>query len=558
MHKLRELPISKSSLVKLFFLSVLLIIPPIFIVNMLLIHHSHENRQQMFTHKADSISLSLSQVFSRLDAFFSKHEHTQFSCSADELGMLRQSLFSLSPAVEIGLVSNKGDMVCNSWGNIIAPKQSEVPPHHNNLRYFGPILVEYNQASSMVIAKTRPDYSEINTLIPTNWFRDLVRSAHTFDTGFVAIVDSTSAVPVFISGKYTLPLQQRLYPFTKPMTYRGLFDDGHDKFISVTPVADLPSLSIVSSINTTELYAGIRPIHPGIGALSLILILACWGLLIRMNLLQKKPERQLEIALEKQQFINHYQPIVNSTTGEIYAVEALIRWAHPTEDTIYPNSFIAEAERSDLIIPMTLQQIDRAFHELDDILERFPQMKVSFNLCNQHLTSVNFIKDIKKYAHYLDRTILELTERDVIDIESVKPLLTELKAQGAVIAIDDFGTGYSGLHHLQTLPIDVIKVDRCFVAGIEEKALNLSLLNSIIELANSVQVSVVAEGVETQRQQAHLEALNVTVHQGWLYARAMNVHNLHSWLTDHMEAATKRTNRPLPRLVSVPTYKQAS
>ncbi len=241
-------------------------------------------------------------------------------------------------------------------------------------------------------------------------------------------------------------------------------------------------------------------------------------------------ENDLRRAIEYQEFVLHYQPIVALDTGNIVGFEAMIRWQHPTQGLKFPGDFIAIAEEIGLITPLDYWAIHTACEQLVAWQTAFPQcsvMKMSVNLSAQDLRRSDLLEQIDRIltqtqlnAHCLT---LEITETMLIeDIESTIVLLSQLKERGIQISIDDFGTGYSSLNYLYRLPVDNLKVDRSFVHQIQSGKRNHQIVETIMALSDHLELNAIAEGIETQAQLERLQNLGYKFGQGFLFSKPLN------------------------------------
>lgn len=246
------------------------------------------------------------------------------------------------------------------------------------------------------------------------------------------------------------------------------------------------------------------------------------------HLLQQ--ETDLRKAVQSDQFENHYQPIVKLDTAQLVGFEALIRWAHPETGMVFPGAFISTAEDAGLIIPITRLTVERACRDLQDwqqILGAELDLTVSVNISSRHFLQPSLLDDLKKILdqsglppHLLK---LEITETALMEeAEDTIRLAHRLREFGIRLMIDDFGTGYSSLSYLQRLPIDTLKIDRSFISRIhEEPESNRNIVEAIVSLAHKLEMSVVAEGIETPKQKAILIDMGCDYGQGYLFARPM-------------------------------------
>ncbi|SOC22774.1 PAS domain S-box-containing protein/diguanylate cyclase (GGDEF)-like protein [Ureibacillus xyleni] len=235
-------------------------------------------------------------------------------------------------------------------------------------------------------------------------------------------------------------------------------------------------------------------------------------------------------ALNKEQFLLNYQPQVDLHSGKIVGVEALIRWQHPTKGMISPAKFIPLAEETGLINPLGLWILRRACLDRKQWLDAGIQdIRVAVNISIKQFQQDNFVETVLDILEEtgLDPTYLELEITEGIAMnkhQDVIKKLTLLKEKLIYVSIDDFGTGYSSLSYLKELPINQLKVDQSFVQGICDG--NYQILQSIITLAQAMQLNVVAEGVETKEQAEMLKEFKCSIAQGYLYYKPMPAEDL--------------------------------
>ncbi len=245
------------------------------------------------------------------------------------------------------------------------------------------------------------------------------------------------------------------------------------------------------------------------------------GIVSRMRLL----EASLRYALELGQFQVYYQPQVNLLSGEIVGAEALLRWQHPEWGFVSPAEFIPLAEQTGLILQIDQWVLQTACTQLVAWNRAgLPPVRIAVNLSGRQFQQPNFSETVLHIllgagadSHYLE---LELTERIIIqtaqkNIETLK----KFKACGIQIAVDDFGTGYSSLNYLKSFPFDIIKIDGCFVRNIDRDSKNAAITSAIIQMAHSLNLKVIAEGVETEAELAVLRQYRCDAMQGYLFSR---------------------------------------
>ena len=246
----------------------------------------------------------------------------------------------------------------------------------------------------------------------------------------------------------------------------------------------------------------------------------------------------LERGIEAGEFVLHYQPIVDVASGQIQGMEALVRWTHPERGLVPPVEFIPLAEETGLIVPLgrwVLEEACRAGVRLDQDGRVPPYMSV--NLSPRQLQQPELVEEVRAALENsglpAERLILEITESAMMrDTDLMIARLRDLRETGVRIAIDDFGTGYSSLNYLRHLPVDVVKIDRAFVAGIVSDPAQRAVVATIIDLGHVLGLKPIAEGVETEEQRSVLRKLGCDLGQGYLWSRALDFDAMQAYLAD--------------------------
>jgi len=271
------------------------------------------------------------------------------------------------------------------------------------------------------------------------------------------------------------------------------------------------------------------------------------------HLLQR--ETDLRKAIHRDEFVNHYQPIVSLKTRSLVGFESLIRWNHPQLGLIYPDSFISIAEDTGLIIPITRLLLQEACADLkswQDQIQDLQKLTMNINISSKHFLLPSLLEDIKDILNVTglppDHLKLEITETALMeDVEETVRHVNRLRDYGLQIVIDDFGTGYSSLSYLQRLPIDTLKVDRSFVSRIQNTPDgNRNIVEAIISLAHRLDMSVVAEGVETLEQHAILLNMNCQFGQGYLFSKPIPKQEVDVLIQEMLEFSQKNPGQSYP------------
>jgi diguanylate cyclase (GGDEF)-like protein/PAS domain S-box-containing protein len=260
-----------------------------------------------------------------------------------------------------------------------------------------------------------------------------------------------------------------------------------------------------------------------------------------MDLLQI--ENDLRRALERNEFVVHYQPIIDLKSGRICSFESLVRWQHPTRGLVPPADFIPLAEETGQILQLGMwvlrescAQLRRWKNEREDAAN----LSVCVNLSARQITQKDLVQQVRavinEYRLAPGSLKIEITESAVMkDIDAAIEILNELRALGVEFCVDDFGTGHSSLGYLQRLPIKMLKIDRSFISRMNDNNKDGELVCTIVELARRLNINVVAEGVETQEQLDILKKLHCQYGQGFLFSRPVAVEFINALLPNYRQ-----------------------
>ncbi len=231
-------------------------------------------------------------------------------------------------------------------------------------------------------------------------------------------------------------------------------------------------------------------------------------------------------AFDEGKFIAHYQPVVDMANGSILGCEVLLRFQTADGRLIQPASFIAYAETTGAIMEVTRNLLARVAAELDDLSKEFGDLKIGINLTGKHFENMSVVDEIQeafgKSHTSFQQLVFELTERHPVqDFEMARMVIAGIQELGASVALDDAGTGHGGFSYLQKLGLDVIKIDKMFVDSFSEDVTTMTIIDIIVELAKSLDMGIIAEGVENQTQVNALRKLGISAAQGYFFSPAL-------------------------------------
>ena len=342
----------------------------------------------------------------------------------------------------------------------------------------------------------------------------------------------------------------------------GIYDTVTDLFFSVSEQADLQTLDNLVRKNDltfqqgnrfyTIAHSDKRPIaiivstssdsyfqylyHQAtltlpLGMICSIIILLMWS---RTRQEFNSPRRMLHRALTKHQLQLHYQPIIDIKNGQCVGAEALLRWPGFNGPVMSPAEFIPLAEKEGMIERVTDYVVDEVFSDLGEFLAAWPHLYISINLSAADFHSSRLIALIsnktKEHSVRAEQIKIEVTERGFIDVPKTTPVIQAFRQAGYEVAIDDFGTGYSNLHNLYSLNVDILKIDKSFIDTLTTNSTSHLIAEHIIEMAHSLRLKIIAEGVETAEQVTWLLKRGVQYCQGWHFAKALPPQEFKAWV----------------------------
>ncbi|NVD38175.1 EAL domain-containing protein [Ensifer sp. HO-A22] len=430
-------------------------------------------------------------------------------CSQEHISAMRTLVVTTRSIEDIGYFEND-QLKCTSWGKpetTIARQQ-----------------VDFTTASGIgVAARVHPTISNGQTMLG---FRYRSYSVLTDPARLVDVLispDTRLAIAneagILVSGLNNPDpaLIKRL--IAHPQT--GADADGDDLFAKSNSsnwiaIATSSRASLLNDLGRERLL--LLPLGAIVAALMV-------GLVFWLSRRRLSPLGELSIAVQRREFIVHYQPLIEMKTGICVGAEALVRWRRPDGSLVRPDTFIPLAEESGLIQAITDQVIDGVIRDLGPVLLADRSLHIAINLSAEDIKSgrvLPVIQDALASSGVLTEQIwLEATERGFMDVKSARATIEEARRLGHSVAIDDFGTGYSSLQYLQDLPLDALKIDKSFIDTVGLVSATSAVTPHIIDIAKSLNLYIVAEGIERQEQADYLLERGVHYGQGWLYSKAL-------------------------------------
>ncbi len=471
---------------------------------MLSIHAAQERLQTLAAIANDRASQTFAQATHALKSIAITDLEPCSPRGVEQMRMIAMNTFSVES------VGYEEDVfACTSWG--AAPPRSKAWAEDFVTDDGVKVSLDAHDDNALIKPMLALQFAAFNVLVDPEQFREVV-----LDEGVRLAVGTRQ-------GRLLGPADSNMASFLA-LVHQGPTHGLKDGFLytlvaqgNFTVIAAIPREELLRSLVQQVLY--LLPIGLAIAVGLVFMTLRWW----RRKL---SPLAALERAVQRHEFIVHYQPIIEIETQHCIGAEALVRWRKPNGTLIYPDVFIPLAESSGLIEAITDQVVNSVFEDLGEMLARDRSLHVALNLAAADVCSGRLIPVLLNQAGRVDvlpsQIWLEVTERSLIDLAPAKMTLERARSAGFVVALDDFGTGYSSLQYLQQLPLDVLKIDRSFVEQIGEAEQSSLLITHVIQLGHALALTLVAEGVEAPAQLGYLRANQVRYAQGWLFAKAMD------------------------------------
>jgi sensor c-di-GMP phosphodiesterase-like protein len=448
------------------------------------------------------IETRLALVAASLDALASQGVS---SCSPADLDKLRRASFVTAPAKEFSVVGPDGDTLCTDLGISLGARDVVAVPRAADGADVQVEVVRLGGSPATFVRVRRfgPDGGSLAALVPSDLLIPLT-SNRGGPLGAFAQVSTRNGLMI---GEGGTPL---------PAALKG------NQVVSA--IMNVDRFGLVATVTRPKDSADAQDLR-AIGLLVNLVVLFAVSALAWLVVRGRGGEGLDEIrrALDADEFVPYFQPIVDITSGKILGAEVLARWRKPDGSLVLPGAFIPLAERAGLMFELTEALMRRVCAEAGAGYARRPQLKVGFNLTAAHFADARIVEDLRSIFAgspvRLTQVTLELTERDPIDdMTTTRRVIAALQGLGCQVALDDVGTGHSGLSSILRLGIDVIKIDKIFIDSLGSERNSAAIVATLVELARNMRMEVVAEGVENFEQVADLRARGIRAAQGYVFA----------------------------------------
>lgn len=428
-------------------------------------------------------------------------------CSPEHIALMRNQTVNTPAVEEIGYFEN-GRLKCTSWGRA----ERDIKASESDFITRDGLRVSLHVTPDVSFGEqaTAIGMGNYNALITPSYFIDVV-------------IDDDIAIALLNEDGQIISMRNNPAADLVVAAARNRKSGTYASFLASFAESDGLAAVVLGprSRIVPWLWEELFIFLPAGALLSLFLLCAVfWFSKRRLSL-----RAELDLAIAKREFLVHYQPIVDLTTGVCVGAEALVRWRRPDGSLIAPDLFIPLAEETGQIVPITDLVVDAVIADLGAVFADDRTLHIAINVCSSDIQSGRIIDLIAgKLAAtdiHKEQIWLEATERGFLDVTSASNTLERARKAGHSVAIDDFGTGYSSLQYLQRLPLDALKIDKSFVDTIGKQAATSAVILHIIDLARSLGLLTVAEGVETEEQAAFLKERGVNFAQGWLFSKPL-------------------------------------
>ena len=317
-------------------------------------------------------------------------------------------------------------------------------------------------------------------------------------------------------------------------------DQLNGRLVSRFSLGTIFPIDIVAVESIDRFWDRYLPILLAAAGLGLVLAAAWIYLVLWYSRHRLSLSTQLREALAKGHVIAYYQPVVELSTGYCVGAEALAQWVREDGEMVHPDVFIPIAEEAGLVPQITLAILEVTLHDLGALLRDRAQLYININLAPEDLTDDNFAGQLTDRLQRNEVSAsslkLEITERSMVNTEQSRKLIRDFRKLGHKVAVDDFGTGYSSLAYLESFELDTLKIDKSFVVAIGTEAVTNHVIGHMIDMAKSLSLDIVAEGIETEQQASWLIEQGVEYGQGYYFCRPVRATEFLKYFSAHNEA----------------------
>lgn len=465
--------------------------------------------------KQNQLQLIAHQAGTKVDNFIENLLHSAYSlpmygrefknCQHDLLPLLQKMTFNNPLISGIVISDEQNKIICSTLGE----KYPLPAPSPQSPFLFGPMSLGDESKAVFLLQQQLGQYY-LGIYIIKNVIENLLRTVSS-EISFIGLYNTTQDKIILQIGHDPLSDSTNL----------------NFKNFAKAQLQNLDNITIIIAADPAKFSKNF--IYFQLAIIVAILIIFFLSYLKLRGILNRRfsLKNALSNAIKLNSFQPAYQPVMDSSQNKYCGAEVLLRW-RTDSNPIMPDVFIEEAEQSGLIVPITLQLVETAFEECQHLLKNHPTFYLAFNVSASHFNDRQFFSKFynlcHKYKIPANQVMIELTERELLDQNDPQLIakMHELRSKGHSLAIDDFGTGHASIKYLQHFPFNYLKIDKIFIHAIGTGAITETLSKAIIQMANQLELKIVAEGVETAEQVNFLQQQRVNFIQGWYFEKAVS------------------------------------
>ena len=486
---------------------------PLIVFAVLSYHQSMRRAQADLTHTVEVARQVVQDLLQQAELELTRFvQVTDGRVTPESRKLLREIVYTNPYFREAGIIDEQGFLVHSTAAEIetpiAIPPDQRADPSVKSMQIVGLVQTSIMRERSIVLRLSTRGQGEVNVLVDPGLLTLLFRDVELGPGGNLLVVGP---------GGRALNVQSPLAAIDDAAAVAA---DPH--LIRVTRTIPERQMRVVGVLAKSwalkEWYAHLLYSLP-LAALCSALIAFVVIRLLRRN---TGLDRDLRLGIRRDELALEYQPIIDLDSGRCVAAEALLRWRHPVHGNVRPDLFIPLAEDTGLIGPLTEWVVRRALLEQEPLLHRFPDLRLSINCPTSLLVSGGLEQILRRVMVAPQRAgnlVFEVTEHVFAGegVDSLREAMSRLRRAGFRFALDDFGTGYSSFGHLAEFEFEFLKIDRSFVQAIGASTATTSIFDTLVDLAATLGMVTVAEGVETDEQRRHVQRRGVALAQGWLF-----------------------------------------
>lgn len=453
------------------------------------------------------IALTEGRIARVLEGLDDLAAHGVQSCAGIDRDAMNEMSFRVIPVKEVSIVDSDGGTVCTNLALPFGERQAISAPIESN---HSEVVIEVvrlgnGNDNGLRVRRAIADGSWLAALIPS----DLLIPRISPSGGPIIVNAVLTASDGTLIGERSAAQPDDAAPAD---VLRARFPSEHFGIAVTTSLARARVLAAHGDLVT------VATLGTGLSGVLLLAIVA-----FRPWRSRADPVNDLVRAIDRDEFVPYYQPIVDITTARLVGAEVLVRWRKPDGTPVQPGHFIPFAESTGLIVPLTRALMRRVCVEAGEAIGARPHFTVGFNLSARHFVDEAIVKDIKTIIGgspiALNQVLLEVTERQPLEnLTMARRVIAALQGLGVHVGIDDLGTGHSGLSYMLKLGVDFIKIDKMFVDAIGTERYSTTIIETLVALGRDMHLEIIAEGVETFEQVQHLRDRGVRKAQGYVFA----------------------------------------